>query len=27
VPVVDGEGRLVGVIAVTRDLQSFCGTG
>jgi Mg/Co/Ni transporter MgtE len=27
VPVVDGRGRLVGVIAVTRDLQSFCGTG
>jgi CBS domain-containing protein len=27
VPVVDGAGRLVGVVAVTRDLQSFCGTG
>jgi Mg/Co/Ni transporter MgtE len=26
VPVVD-EGRLVGVVAVTGDLQSFCGTG
>ena len=25
VPVVDG-GRLVGVVAVTGDLQSFCGT-
>jgi Mg/Co/Ni transporter MgtE len=27
VPVVDRDGRLVGVIAVTGDLQSFCGTG
>lgn len=27
VPVVDGEGRLLGVVAVTGDLQSFCGTG
>jgi Mg/Co/Ni transporter MgtE len=27
VPVVDGGGRLVGVVAVTGDLQSFCGTG
>ena len=27
VPVVDGDGRLVGVIAVKADLQSFCGTG
>jgi CBS domain-containing protein len=26
VPVVEG-GRLVGVVAVTGDLQSFCGTG
>ena len=26
VPVVD-EGRLVGVVAVTGDLQNFCGTG
>jgi CBS domain-containing protein len=26
VPVVDG-GRLVGVVAVTGDLQNFCGTG
>lgn len=26
VPVVDGDGRLVGVIAVTGDLQHFCGT-
>ncbi len=26
VPVVD-EGRLVGVVAITGDLQSFCGTG
>ena len=26
VPVVDGEGRLVGIVAVTHDLQSFCGT-
>jgi CBS domain-containing protein len=27
VPVVDGAGRLLGVVAVTGDLQSFCGTG
>jgi CBS domain-containing protein len=27
VPVVDGEGRLVGIVAVTHDLQAFCGTG
>jgi CBS domain-containing protein len=27
VPVVDGDGRLVGVVAVTGDLTSFCGTG
>ena len=27
VPVVDDAGRLVGVVAVTGDLQSFCGTG
>ena len=27
VPVVDADGRLVGVVAVTGDLQSFCGTG
>jgi CBS domain-containing protein len=27
VPVVDGDGRLLGVVAVTADLQSFCGTG
>jgi CBS domain-containing protein len=27
VPVIDGDGRLVGVVAVTGDLQSFCGTG
>ena len=26
-PVVDNEGRLVGVVAVTEDLQGFCGTG
>jgi CBS domain-containing protein len=26
VPVVDGEGRLVGIVAVTTDLQGFCGT-
>ena len=26
VPVVDGEGRLVGIVAVTPDLQGFCGT-
>jgi Mg/Co/Ni transporter MgtE len=27
VPVVDEDGRLLGVVAVTSDLQSFCGTG
>lgn len=27
VPVVDGDGKLVGVVAVTGDLASFCGTG
>jgi CBS domain-containing protein len=27
VPVVDSDGRLLGVVAVTGDLQSFCGTG
>lgn len=27
VPVVDGEGRLLGVVAVTGDMQCFCGTG
>jgi CBS domain-containing protein len=27
VPVVDGDGRLVGIVAVTTDLQGFCGTG
>jgi Mg/Co/Ni transporter MgtE len=27
VPVIDDGGRLVGVVAVTGDLQSFCGTG
>jgi CBS domain-containing protein len=26
VPVVDGEGQLVGIVAVTADLQGFCGT-
>jgi CBS domain-containing protein len=26
VPVVDDEGRLLGVVAVTGDLLSFCGT-
>lgn len=26
VPVVDEDGRLLGVVAVTGDLQSFCGT-
>jgi CBS domain-containing protein len=26
VPVVDRDGRLVGIVAVTTDLQSFCGT-
>lgn len=27
VPVVDRDGQLLGVVAVTGDLQSFCGTG
>lgn len=27
VPVVDADGRLLGVVAITGDLQSFCGTG
>ena len=27
VPVVAGDGRLLGVVAVTGDMQSFCGTG
>ena len=27
VAVVDDGGRLLGVVAVTSDLQSFCGTG
>ena len=27
VPVVDGDGRLLGIVAVTEDLQGFCGTG
>ena len=26
VPVVDGTGRLVGIVAVTADLQQFCGS-
>jgi CBS domain-containing protein len=26
VPVVDAEGRLLGIVAVTTDLQGFCGT-
>jgi Mg/Co/Ni transporter MgtE len=26
-PVVDVDGRLLGVVAVTADLQGFCGTG
>jgi len=26
VPVVDGEGRLLGIVSVTGDLTSFCGT-
>jgi len=26
-PVVDADGTLVGVVAVTEDLQGFCGTG
>jgi CBS-domain-containing membrane protein len=27
VPVVDSDGTLLGVVAVTEDLQGFCGTG
>ena len=26
VPVVDHDGRLLGIVAVTTDLQGFCGT-
>jgi CBS domain-containing protein len=26
VPVVDHDGRLLGVVSVTQDLQAFCGT-
>ena len=26
VPVVDADGKLVGIVAVTTDLQGFCGT-
>jgi Mg/Co/Ni transporter MgtE len=26
-PVVDADGQLIGVVAVTTDLQGFCGTG
>ena len=26
VPVVDDDGRLLGIVAVTTDLQGFCGT-
>ena len=26
VPVVDADGRLVGIVALTTDLQGFCGT-
>jgi CBS-domain-containing membrane protein len=26
VPVVDADGRLIGIVAVTTDLQGFCGT-
>jgi Mg/Co/Ni transporter MgtE len=26
-PVVDADGRLLGVVAITADLQGFCGTG
>lgn len=26
VPVVDGDGRLLGIVSVTGDLTSFCGT-
>jgi CBS domain-containing protein len=27
VPVVDADGRLLGIVAVTTDLQGFCGAG
>jgi CBS domain-containing protein len=27
VPVVDGDDRLLGIVAITTDLQGFCGTG
>ena len=27
VPAVDRDGRLLGVVSVTEDLQAFCGTG
>jgi len=27
VPVVDGEGRLLGIVSVTGDRTAFCGTG
>lgn len=27
VPVVDAAGRLLGIVSVTGDLSSFCGTG
>jgi CBS domain-containing protein len=27
VPVVDDDGRLLGVVAITSDLQGYCGTG
>jgi CBS domain-containing protein len=27
VPVVDRDGRLLGVVSVTKDLQAFCGAG
>jgi CBS domain-containing protein len=26
IPVIDDDGRLVGILAVTNDLQCFCGT-
>jgi CBS domain-containing protein len=26
VPVVDRDGRLLGIVAITTDLSSFCGT-
>ena len=26
VPVVDGDGQLVGIVALTTDLKGFCGT-